>query len=76
MQSLGARPCKNGAARIRAFGFRVAEPHHDGTPHWHLLLFLRPEEVEFATAVFRKHALKEDGYEPGAQGTPLYRYTD
>jgi hypothetical protein len=31
------------------------------------LLFLRPEEVEFATAVFRKHALKEDGYEPGAQ---------
>ncbi len=66
MQSLGARPCKWGREdpRIR---FRVAEPHHDGTPHWHLLLFLRPEEVEFATAVFRKHALKEDGYEPGAQ---------
>lgn len=58
---------KWGREGIRAFGFRVAEPHHDGTPHWHLLLFLRPEEVEFATAVFRKHALKEDGYEPGAQ---------
>ena len=63
----GRASVQNGAARIRAFGFRVAEPHHDGTPHWHLLLFLRPEEVEFATAVFRKHALKEDGYEPGAQ---------
>jgi hypothetical protein len=58
----------NGGAKAFApFGFRVAEPHHDGTPHWHLLLFLRPEEVEYATAIFRKHALKEDGYEPGAQ---------
>ncbi|MEX5389076.1 replication endonuclease [Enterobacter cloacae] len=52
---------------IRTFGFRVAEPHHDGTPHWHLLLFLHPEEVEYATAIFRKHAMREDGQEPGAQ---------
>lgn len=58
---------KWGREGIRTFGFRVAEPHHDGTPHWHLLLFLRPEEVEYATAIFRKHALREDGGEPGAQ---------
>ncbi|MCX3408504.1 replication endonuclease [Raoultella ornithinolytica] len=58
---------KWGREGIRTFGFRVAEPHHDATPHWHLLLFLRPEEVEYATAIFRKHALKEDGNEPGAQ---------
>lgn len=51
---------------IRTFGFRVAEPHHDETPHWHLLLFLRPEEVEYATDIFRKHAMKEDGSEKGA----------
>lgn len=58
---------KWGREGIRTFGFRVAEPHHDATPHWHLLLFLRPEEVEYATAIFRKHALKEDGNELGAQ---------
>ncbi|SXD60712.1 replication endonuclease [Klebsiella variicola] len=58
---------KWGREGIRTFGFRVAEPHHDATPHWHLLLFLHPEDVEYATAIFRKHALKEDGNEPGAQ---------
>lgn len=58
---------KWGREGIRTFGFRVAEPHHDGTPHWHLLLFLRPEEVEYATSIFRKYALKEDGNEKGAQ---------
>lgn len=52
---------------IRIFGFRVVEPHHDATPHWHLLLFMRPEHIEQAREIFRKHALKEDGHEPGAQ---------
>lgn len=63
---------KWGRKGIRTFGFRVAEPHHDATPHWHLLLFLRPEEVEFATLIFREYALKEDGDEPGAAE---YRFT-
>jgi hypothetical protein len=51
---------------INVYGFRVAEPHHDGTPHWHILLFMQPEQASRVTAVMRDHALREDGNEPGA----------
>ncbi|WP_347813430.1 replication endonuclease [Serratia marcescens] len=53
-------------AGIRVFGFRVTEPHHDETPHWHLLLFLKPEHIEQARDIFRRYALQVDGDEPGA----------
>uniref|UniRef100_UPI0039C29514 replication endonuclease n=1 Tax=Serratia marcescens TaxID=615 RepID=UPI0039C29514 len=53
-------------AGIRVFGFRVTEPHHDETPHWHLLLFLKPEHIEQARGIFRRYALQVDGDEPGA----------
>lgn len=51
---------------IRTYGFRVAEPHHDATPHWHLLLYVRPEDEAQLIEVLRSYALAEDGDEPGA----------
>lgn len=52
---------------VRVFGFRVVEPHHDGCPHWHFLLFLERGHVDAARGVFRSYALAEEGDEPGAR---------
>ena len=48
---------------IRIFGIRVAEPHHDGTPHWHMLMFMLPEDVERVRSVLRDYAWQEDAHE-------------
>jgi len=53
-------------ANISVYGFRIAEPHHDGTPHWHLLLFMSPEDASSVRMVLRHYALEHDGDEPGA----------
>lgn len=45
---------------IRAFGLRVAEPHHDGTPHWHMVLFFEEGQAQDAVSIFEKHACAED----------------
>ena len=52
---------------IQIYGFRIAEPQHDGTPHWHLLLFCAPDQVSELTDIMRKHALKDSPDEPGAK---------
>ncbi|EGC8526009.1 replication endonuclease [Salmonella enterica subsp. enterica serovar Louisiana] len=45
---------------IQVFGLRVAEPHHDGTPHWHMMLFVRPEQADALTNTLREYAISED----------------
>ncbi|MEM5535627.1 replication endonuclease [Neptuniibacter pectenicola] len=49
------------------YGIRVVEPNHDGTPHWHLLLFMDPAIKSEVREVFQQYALQEDGHEKGAK---------
>lgn len=63
-------------ARVRAFlgrrginiyGIRVAEPHHDATPHWHAMVWVEQEpHVIDTVAALRRYWLSDDGGERGA----------
>ncbi|MCK7379602.1 replication endonuclease [Enterobacter cloacae] len=48
---------------IPVFGLRVAESHHDGTPHWHGLLFTAPEHTAELKEVMEDYATREDAEE-------------
>lgn len=54
-------------AGVGVFGFRVAEPHHDGCPHWHMLLWCEPRHLEQLRETMRRYWLKDAGDEAGAQ---------
>ncbi|TNC77529.1 replication endonuclease [Janthinobacterium lividum] len=70
--------CRSALARrgIGLYGFRIAEPHHDGCPHWHLLLFVRPtaryktphlqDVASRAIRIMKRYAWRVDRGEPGA----------
>lgn len=51
---------------LEVYGMRVVEPHHDGTPHWHMMLFCKPGQRKAINEIMRRYALKEDGHEKGA----------
>lgn len=53
--------------KIDMTGMRVAEPHKDGTPHWHLLCFVQPHHVADLKHFFQKYAYELDPNEPGAK---------
>ncbi len=52
---------------IGIYGLRIAEPHHDGTPHWHLLIFVSPLHLDTVKNTIRRYALADSPDEPGAQ---------
>lgn len=52
--------------KIHLYGFRVAEPQHDGTPHWHFLIFHKPEHMKEIESTVWKYALKDSPNEKGA----------
>lgn len=56
---------------IRPYGLRIAEPHHDGTPHWHMLIFVDQARKAEAIAIMRDYALQES---PNEQGASEHRF--
>ncbi|WP_424869810.1 replication endonuclease [Vibrio cholerae] len=54
-------------AQIKVYGMRIVEPHQDGTPHHHMLLFCMPEHTSFVVEAFRHHSLADSPNEKGAQ---------
>lgn len=48
---------------INIYGFRVAEPHHDGTPHWHMLFFMLADVVESVTYCLKRYFCETDAHE-------------
>jgi hypothetical protein len=56
-----------GRHNIRPYGFRIAEPHHDGCVHWHGLIFMPAYKVRRFCRIVKQYALAEDGDEPGAK---------
>jgi len=62
----GKIQAKLGRERIKPYGFRVAEPHHDGTPHWHFLLFVNPLHTSQLITIFKQWSLMDSPNEKGA----------
>ncbi|HHQ4530629.1 TPA: replication endonuclease [Aeromonas hydrophila] len=67
------------------YGFRVCEAHHDGTPHWHLLLFMRPEDRNRVIGILQRYALTDDheelvrdikGAPPSTDFTPRFDWKE
>lgn len=54
---------------INLIFLRIAEPHHDGTPHWHTLVFVDLQHKVKLIQIMRHYALERDGNERGAKDT-------
>lgn len=54
-------------ANIRIFGMRVAEPHHDGCPHWHIALWIPRQKLAEFNRIFTSYALAGDEQDEAAK---------
>lgn len=54
-------------AGIKFYGMRIVEPHHDATPHHHMIIFALPTDIEFIVTELRRFSLLDCPDEKGAQ---------
>lgn len=66
-------------AGLGLYGFRIAEPNHDGTPHWHCLFFM-PERTtrerlayRVLVRLMRRYFLRNDGGDGTERGARKHR---
>lgn len=52
---------------LEVFGLRTAEPHHDGCPHWHLIVYGVRRDLRFARRLMRVYAMRQNKLEEGAK---------
>lgn len=66
-------------AKLEPYGFRIAEPHKDGCPHWHCLFWFEDRgQAREACRIIRDYFLEVDGREQGARKNrvkiePIYK---
>lgn len=53
--------------KVLIYGFRIAEPHHDATPHWHMVLFCPSHHRDTVRTVLTGYWLSVGGDDPGAR---------
>lgn len=52
---------------LSVVGLRTCEPHHDATPHWHVIAWGPARDLRFARRLLRVYALRDSPGEPGAR---------
>ncbi len=53
--------------KVKIYGMRIVEPHQDGTPHHHLLLFMEKSNRKLVTKEFHRLAMADSPDEKGAK---------
>ncbi|MBJ9165089.1 replication endonuclease [Citrobacter farmeri] len=46
---------RSALSKILFYGTRVVEPHYDGTPHWHIVIYMPRKDEERVVSTFKKY---------------------